>query len=408
MNKTYCIIGTSAAGIAAAQKLRQLDLVATIICISDEVEMPYNKCMLADYASGTKDVSAVYTLSVEQAAKKNITFLLGKKVIAINAGAQTITLSDNQTITYDALLLAVGTSPIIPAIKGIDADGVFTFHRLSDINKIMQYIKQQSVQTVTVIGSGLSGLECADALMAQGIQVTIVERNKNVLSSLVNEPGSCLIEEHFKAARGVLYSACTVQEIIHTDGRAQAVRLSDGTIIKSNMVIIAVGIAPNVALAKPLSLAMHESVGIAVNEYMQTSQENIFAAGDIVVVKDQITGALVASRTWPDAMLQGITAAHAMAVQPKAYPGLATVISSSFFGIKFARFGIINSLSADDEVIGFQSKDFYHQFIVQDSQLKGFLLVGNTAHVGKFRMAVLTKSAVNRESLSALSMPIDT
>lgn len=407
MNKIYCIIGTSAAGIAAAQKLRQLDPLASIICISDEIEMPYNKCMLADYASGSKDAADVFTLPAEQAEKRNISLMLGKKVVAIDTEKKTILLNDNQKITYDALLLAIGTSPVIPSIQGMQSNGVFTFHRLSDINNIMQYVQQHRVQRAVVIGSGLSGLECADALMVQNIEVAVIERNKNVLSSLVNEQGSEYIQNKFRVAGGKLYIEHTVQEIIHIDGQIQAVLLSNGTILETDMVIVAVGIQPNLALAKQIDLALHENMGIAVNDQMQTSQVGIYAAGDIVVVKDQITGALVASRTWPDAMLQGITAAHAMAGQPKAYPGLATVISSSFFDIKFARFGVIDKITQLDELVDFVHADFYHRFIVQGSQLKGFLLVGNTTHVGKFRMALLAQSPVNRELLAQLSMPSD-
>ena len=407
MNKTYCIIGTSAAGIAAAQKLRQLDAQSSIVCISDEVEMPYNKCMLADYVSGTQDSARVYTLSAEQAAKRNITLLLGKKVIAIHAEKKTITLHDDQKLLYDALLLAVGTSPVIPPIAGVQAQGVFTFHRLRDINNIMQYVNQQSVKHAVIIGSGLSGLECADALHAKDITVSVVERNKHVLSSLVNEQGSEYIQDTFKATGGQLYNERTVQEIMHSDGRVQGVLLSDGIMLKADMVIVAVGIQPNLALPEQLQLELHATMGIAVNDQMQTSQADVYAAGDIVVVKDQITGALVASRTWPDAMLQGITAAHTMAGQPKTYPGLATVMSSSFFGIKFARFGVIDPISPASEIIDYAHADFYHRFILDNGTLKGFLLVGNTAHVGKFRMAVLTQSPVNRELLVQLSMPSD-
>jgi NAD(P)H-nitrite reductase large subunit len=241
--------------------------------------------------------------------------------------------------------------------------------------------------------------------MAQGIAVSVVERNNTVLSSLVNEQGAEYIQNMFERAGGKLYTQRTVQKIIHTDERVSGVQVCDGTAIKADMVIVAVGIQPNLTLAQQLNLTSHETVGIAVDNYMRTSTPSIFAAGDIVVVQDQITGALVASRTWPDAMLQGITAAHAMAGQPKTYPGLATVISSSFFGIKFARFGVIDKSTSSVEVIDLRGDAFYHRFIVQDVQLKGFLLVGNTTHVGKFRAAVLTKSPVNRQLLAQLSMP---
>ena len=399
MNKTHIIIGASAAGIAAAQKLRQLDAQSTIVMISDEQEAPYNKCMLADYMAGIKHEHQVYTLSLEQAAQKNITLMRGKQVTAIAPDVKKITLDDGQAMAYDTLLLAVGTSPFIPPIAGIDAQGVFTFHRLRDIHAIMAYVKRNAVKKAVVIGAGLSGMECADALRAHGVAVSVVERQSHVLASIVTQEGSAFIQERMKQHEVQLYPQSTVEQIMQQDGVVHSVHLKSGQMLQTEMVIIAAGLAPNTELAEQAGIALGSS-GILINEYMQTSVPGIYAAGDIVMVKDQLSGSLVPSRLWPDAMMQGTLAASAMAGNPRLYPGVASIISSAFFGIKFVACGpILTPKSGMERVIN-KGEGFYHMVLVQEGKLKGFLLVGNTSKSGLLRQAVMTQMQLSAEMLA--------
>jgi NAD(P)H-nitrite reductase large subunit len=220
---------------------------------------------------------------------------------------------------------------------------------------------------------------------------------------LVNDQAADVIQKCIAASGVQVYTGRTVQEIISQGGRPREVLLDDGTLLRADLVVVAAGIQPNIELAQSLGAELHQLQGIMVDNTMRTSIPGIFAAGDVVVVRDHITGQLVPSRTWPDAMLQGITAAHGMAGLEKTYPGVATIISSSFFGIKFARLGLIQvSDTNQGTVVERRGEGFYHLFVIKEGLLKGFLLVGDTSCAGALRMAILTQKMVSIESIASL------
>jgi NAD(P)H-nitrite reductase large subunit len=399
MKKKHIIIGVAAAGIGAAQKLRQLDPNASIICISDENEIPYNKCNLADYVSGLKTENQMYTLTKEQAANKNIELMLGKKVIALNPHQKNIELNDGQKIEYDTLLLAVGTCPAMPNLPKInELKGIFNFHRLRDAQGILDFIVEHKIKKAIVVGAGLSGLECADSLAHLKIDVSVIEQQSRVLASYIDETGSHFIEQCMRYEKISFYSNQNVIELLEHNGFVHGIKLENGTELEADMVIFAIGLKPNLSLSHNTSImSTHE--GIITDDYMQTNVPGIYAAGDIALVKDQLTGQLVPNRTWPDAMLQGLIAAHSMAGQPKKYPGLLSIISSAFFGVKFARCGILTNLPDSFEVIIKNEKTFYHKYVLEDGYLKGFLLIGETEKLGILRRLLLTHTKISIDQL---------
>ena len=397
MKKTHVIIGTSAAGISAAQKLRQLDAACEIICISDEAELPYNKCHLADYVAGSKQEAQLSTLTAESAKQKNIALHLGTRVASLQPSAKSITLSDGQKISYDSLLLALGSSPIMPNISGISLTGVFAFHSLHDIAHIQKFCDQNSVQNVVVIGAGLTGLECADAFAARGLRVTVVERQEHVLPAFINAPAAELIHQKMAAHNIGLHTNQSVVEIVG-DSVARGVRLSDGSVLEADMVVVAIGVRGNAQLVREAGIVCEEQ-GIAINHHMQTSDPSIFAAGDICMVKDLLSGVLVPSRTWPDAMFQGLMAAYAMSGQAREYPGMNVVISSHFFDIKFASCGPVLKQPVECDRVERTGDDYYHLYLVANGRLKGFLLVGNTALLPKLRQAVMQQTPFSIDSI---------
>jgi nitrite reductase (NADH) large subunit len=399
MKKKYIIIGASAAGIACANRLRQLDAESEILCISQEKEIPYNKCFLADYCAGLKQEEEILILTQAHAVQKNIQLMLDTQVVDINASAKTIALINGAILNYDALVIATGTSPKIPhAFK--DMRNVFMFHRLSDVNALMNFIRINNAKKAVVVGSGLSGLECADALQHQNVQVTVVELQDRVLATHVDEKGSRFIERQMKNG-GINFIANTSVVNIENKDNRSSVHCADGTIIYADVIVFAIGLQPNLDLAQKAELAVHDQ-GIITDDYMRTSNHHVLAAGDIAMVRDQLTQQLVPNRTWPDAMLQGLIAAHSIAGQVKKYPGLAAVISSSFFGIKFASCGPIVNPPSTYQILVNEKSDYYHLFLLDNGLLKGFLLVGNTGSVGKLRQHLLTKTPISIEFMLSL------
>lgn len=388
--KTHVIIGAAAAGIGVLNTLVKLDPSSRIICISDEVENPYNKCFLADYLHKVKQEHELSIVRNEVANNANVHIFLGTRVTAINPAAKTISLSDDTTMPYDTLFIGTGSSPVIPIISGLQqAEGVFTFHTLADANKIMAYAKDHGVTRVGIVGAGLSGLECADSLRAWGLGVTVIERGDRVLARQVDEAGSAFIAKCMADAGVELLCNQTVQEVVCKDGKISSVIFESGESRRIEMLIVATGLKPNGALAKNAGLVMRDGY-IAVDEYMQSSDPNIFAAGDCVMVFDQITKRMVPSCTWPDAMQQGSIAAHGMSGIKKAYPGAFVITSSAFFGKTFVTAGEIINPDANCEIRITQADDFYHKLVLHEGKLEGYLLIGNTSQASKLRRALLT------------------
>lgn len=391
MKKRHIIIGTSAAGLSAARRLAMLVPQDEIICISDEVELPYNKCHLASYLAGEKQESEVLTVQETELGSKGITFKLGVRVIKIDTHAKEIICNDGIILTYDTLFIGTGSSPKLPPLAGINHyKNIFTFHSLADTQQLMQLQADGALREAVIIGAGLSGLECADALRMQGVTVHVLELRERVLSAQVNDAGAALIQEKMRECGIHFYPNVQVTQILDRDDVACGVRLADGRSINADLIIVATGLKANTELLANTAIErLHGHV--LINECMQTSVPDVYAGGDVCMVIDQITGALIPSRTWSDAMLQGLTAAYNMAGAKRAYPGTAVITSSAFFGLKFATCGQIMDIPLARQVQEVHALDSYQLLVLEDGLIKGFLLVGDTSKLPLYRRLLLTK-----------------
>ncbi len=396
-NKKYIIIGNSAAGIAAIRTLRSLDPRATIICYSDEEESPYNKCFLADYISGDKSEADTYTLKKEQLDQLSIYMRYGTAVVGVNAQERYITLKNGARESYDALLVATGTRPFWPNIEHIGSySNVFAFHNLKSAQQLSLFIEKRKPQKAVVIGAGLSGVEIADALTRHNIEVHLVERGGHLLSAHLTAQASQFLERAMSHSGVYIHTNRTVVSVEGSADIAQRVILSDGTVVKTDLIIVTAGLIRNVELACNAGLSV-DQYGLEVNEYLQASDQYIYAAGDIISTVDQISGKVMASCTWPDAMQQGRYAAYAMAGQPKQYSGASIITSSAFFGLKFYSCG-----AKDDTkftVVEQNNDHFYRLYLLQGDKLKGFILLDDGKKFAQLRAALLTGQPVNNQLL---------
>jgi NAD(P)H-nitrite reductase large subunit len=394
MKKTHVIIGASAAGIGVLNTLRNFAPDDEIICISQELARPYNKCFLADYVGQIKEESQLFFKEPAFFEKNKISYITGMRVERIDSNARQVYGCDGQKISYDTLFLGTGSSPAMPNIEGISTfQGVFTFHTHADAQALIAYIKNRGAKSAVIIGAGLSGLECADALCSYGIRPTIIDIKPLLLSSFLDERGSLHIEQQL-VSRGISFlKESVVDEIIGASGVVTGVRVGSA-IIKTDMVIVATGLRSNVFLAQQAGLNVDQGA-VVTNQFLQTSDPLIYAGGDCALVTNKLTGNRVRSCMWPDALQQGMMAAYAMAGAPKPYPGVAIVTSSSFFGTQFVCGGVFDGF----EPVIDTGSDYYHKVTVDAGQLKGFLLVGQVNKFPVYRRALLTGETVNFLSL---------
>jgi NAD(P)H-nitrite reductase large subunit len=346
---TYVIVGSSAAGITALNTIANHDPEASMLCITAQTAFPYNTCFLTSVARQERTAADIALKITHPRAH----FLYATRVCEINRYKKSLRLSDNREILYQKLLLTTGSRPSVPLVEGVNIPGVFTFHTLTDVHAIRAWIATHRVRQATIIGGGITGLECADVVRRAGIPVTIIEKQSRLLSHYVGMQASHFLENYIRSCDMTLFLTAVVHRIEMQEGMVNQVVLTNGQTIATDLVIITTGVVPVTELARASGLIM-EGNHVQVNEYMQTSDPAIFAAGDMVMVPDYKTGHLIATHTWADAIQQGMHAAWAMVEMKKPYRGAFSSVISRFFGLTFCSLGdprLIEGMMAQEYVI---------------------------------------------------------
>lgn len=278
------IVGGGAAGASCAARLRRLNEDAEIIIIEKTNEVSIANCGLPYYVSGVINEREKILVSTPEKFKSwfNIDVLLNTEVINIMPDEKKVFLSNGEEMNYDKLVLAQGASPIVPPFEGMDKDKTFIVRNLNDADKIKNYIQQNNSKKAVVAGGGFIGIEMAENLTEMGLDTTLVELGNQILAPVDEEIAS--VAQNEMRDNGV--------NLILSDGVKSFddnnIILNSGKVIEFDIVIMAIGVRPETALAKVAGLEVNR--GILVDEYMQTSNADIYAAGDSVEVKDFVTG----------------------------------------------------------------------------------------------------------------------
>ena len=278
------IVGGGAAGASCAARLRRLNEDAEIIIIERTNEVSIANCGLPYYVSGVINEREKILVSTPEKFKSwfNIDVLLNTEALSINRDSKTVSLSNGEELNYDKLVLAQGASPIVPPFAGMDKDKTFIVRNLSDADKIKNYVQQNNSKKVVVVGGGFIGIEMAENLIEMGLETTLVELGNQILAPVDEEIAS--VAQNEMRDNGV--------NLILSDGvksfDGDKIILNSGVNIPFDFVVLAIGVKPETALAKVAGLEVNR--GILVNKYMQTTDSDIYAAGDSVEIKDFVTG----------------------------------------------------------------------------------------------------------------------
>ena len=277
------IVGGGAAGASCAARLRRLNEDVEIIIIERTNEVSIANCGLPYYISGVINEREKILVSTPEKFKSwfNIDVLLHTEALSINRDSKTVSLSNGEELNYDKLVLAQGASPIVPHFEGMNKDKTFIVRNLNDADKIKNYIQQNNSKKAVVVGGGFIGIEMAENLIEMGLETTLVELGNQILAPVDEEIAS--VAQNEMRDNGV--------NLILSDGvksfDGDKIILNSGVNIPFDFVVLAIGVKPETALAKVASLEVNR--GILVNEYMQTTDSDIYAAGDSVEVKDFVT-----------------------------------------------------------------------------------------------------------------------
>ncbi len=279
------IIGGGSAGISTATRLRRLNENAEIIILEKTGEFAVSNCGLTYYLSGeVKSAEALIGTSVETIRQLyNIDVRLNHEVTAINRTQKTVSIEGYDDEPYDKLVIAIGAYQLRPDIDGVLADNIFTIKNLETIEKIKEYISGVGAKNIVIVGGGLIGIEAAEAFIKLGLYPVIVEAAEHIIPPLDYE--MAVIIQNYLREKGIpLY----IQDKVMAFGDKEAV-LASGTKLPYDMAIIATGVRPDLKLSVLSELELGSNGGLKVDEYMRTSDENIYAAGDDVEVTNFIT-----------------------------------------------------------------------------------------------------------------------
>ncbi len=290
------IIGGTACGPKAAARARRCDPRARITIIEQQDDLSTATCGLPYYISGVIDNED--NMVARQPDYFEITMdmevMTGTRAVAIDPKAHSLKVTDIQTdqrdtVRYDKLVLATGSVPVKPAWEGIDLDGIFTLSSIPDANAIRDYLSNAQSKDVVIVGAGLIGLEMAEAFVTLGLEVTILETLDWALPQLLDPEIAAHVEKHLKSKGvNVLFGKRVTGLKGDNNGRVSSVLIGNGE-IAAGLVLLSLGVRPDVELAKEARLTIGGIGGIAVDEYLRTSDPDIYAGGDCVEVVNRIT-----------------------------------------------------------------------------------------------------------------------
>ena len=306
------IVGLSAAGLSALETLIKHAKDCSITVITEERYEPYSRCLLTHYLGKELTLGGLF-ISKTSSYPSNVNCIFGRKVVSIEKDANKIQMDDGTHLFYDKLLLATGAEPVKPDYAA-KSNRVFTLRHIEDANKIEGKLEDKA----TVVGGGFVGIKTAYGLIEREVKVNLVISSGYPLSVILDEETGKLIETELKNLGISVYTKSDVFEIAKKPKGVYSL-LSSNKTLESDVIIVGKGVKPRLELAESAGIAIKN--GILVNEFMETSVKNIFAAGDCVEAYDIARNETFINAIWPNAVEQGYFAAMNMLGSRMKYYG---------------------------------------------------------------------------------------
>lgn len=367
MATTYIIIGNGAAGNAAAEAIRKFDPTGPVhIFTRDKVPFYYVPA-LPEYVAREKDLKNIIIHDLPWYRQHRIDLHLDTAVTAIDSRQKLVITDKGGEFRYDKLLLATGSYSFVPPIKGADLPGVMTLRTLDDAERLRERAK--GAKEAVLIGGGLLGLEAGNGLRKLGLKVAVVEFFPRLLPRQMDAPGAAMLQQVMENMGFSFYLGAKTQEISKINDKLQVV-LEGGERLPADLVLVSAGIRPELTLAKALGLEVDK--GVKVDDHLQTSLPDIYAAGDLVEHRGRVYG------IWPAAMEQGRVAGANMAGQSLTYEGTLPSNVLKVAGIDLMSAGDIDA-EGQLEAVVFQdeAKGIYRKVVITDNVIVGAILFGD-------------------------------
>jgi NAD(P)H-nitrite reductase large subunit len=305
--------------------------------------------------------------------------LIGKRVRLVNPNEKTVTLEDGQTLPFDDLLIATGSSAVIPPIPGANLPGVYPVWTLGHTEAVLQLARIKPKPEVVFVGAGFIGFIVLNAMHKRGWKLHVVEIADHVLPRMLDSESAGLVENWLRMKNIALHLGTTVQEISEKEGRKQ-IKLKNGETLAADLVIVATGIEPNLELVADSGIRVDQ--GILVNERMQTNFPFIYAAGDVAQGPDLLGDKPAVHAIQPTAVDHGRVAGANMAGQDIRYPGSLLMNVLDACGLQCVSFGRWADGSAEAMTINNTDRPVFRRLLWTGDQITGAIFVGQASDIG--------------------------
>ncbi|MFJ7179705.1 NAD(P)/FAD-dependent oxidoreductase [Streptomyces massasporeus] len=378
-NERVVVIGTGLAGVRLARRLGELGTPALLI--GEEEHRPYNRVLLAEVLAGR--------YSPEVIALPSPAALTRGRVTGIDRAARTVRCADGSVIAYDTLVLATGSNPVLPALRGLFTEnhqlpeGVHAFRTMDDCLGLSKAVRPGA--KAVVIGGGLLGVSAARALALRGAQVVLAQQSERLMERQLDPAASKLVRRHLTDLGVEVHTHLRVRDVRCVGGAVRSVEMADGYALDADLVVLACGVHPRVGLAQTAGLEVRK--GIVVDDELRTSDPHIHALGGCVQHQGTVYGLATPALEQADAL------AELLAGDPTArYTGTRSLTRLTLNGhdspFDLAAFGETEALPGDDVVqLADATRGTYRKVVVRDDRLVGGVLVGELGTVGALARA---------------------
>ncbi|MCU4367198.1 nitrite reductase small subunit NirD [Acinetobacter courvalinii] len=365
------LIGNGLAGMRCLEDL--LDMAPErydVTVIGEEPWGNYNRIMLSPVLSGEKTIDDIMLHPHAWYSDKGIKFIADDPAIKIDRTRKVVHTEKGESVDYDRLIIATGSSPFIPPVQGVDLKGVISFRDIYDVNTMIKYC--ESKENAVVIGGGLLGLEAAYGLKQRGMNVTVLHLMDRIMERQLDGRASRMLRHSIEQKGINIITEANTEALLGVDGHVSQVRLKDGMVLDADLVIFAVGIRPNIALAQRAGLRCNR--GILVNDTMQTFDPSIYAVGECIEHRNQTFG--LVEPLWGQAFICATHLAEHGSLTFKS-PTVPTQLKVSGVDV-FSAGNFEPKEDYEDIILNDDKRQIYKRIIIQKDKVIGAVLFGDT------------------------------
>lgn len=376
------IIGNSAAAIGCVEGVRSVDKNSEIVLIASEKHHTYSRPLISYLLYGKTDEQRMKYRPDSFYSDNMVDTMLGKTAVSVDPKGHTVKLESGEVISYDKLMVATGSSPFVPPMKGLDkVEKKFTFMTLDDAHALDKAISAES--RVLVIGAGLIGLKCVEGIADKVKEISVVDMADRILPSVLDAEGAELVQKSIEKHGVKFYLNDSAAEL-----EPNKAKLKSGAEVEFDVLVVAVGVRPNIALLKDAGAECGRA--IKTDNKCQTSLKDIYAGGDCTESYDITIGAERVLALLPNAYMQGNTAGVNMAGGEQLYENAIPMNAMGMFG-----YHMITAGSYEGNVYTEKEGENYKKLFYKDNRLMGYIMIGDIKRAGIYTALIKNQTPLD-------------